>query len=69
MDQFFSRLLDRISDYIAGHRGVPVLVCIPLVILNYILRFIPATNGAFNDLFLHLAVILGLVGILLGEAL
>ncbi len=69
MDKFFSRLLDRISDYIANHRGVPILICIPLVILNYILRLIPATGNAFNDLFLHLAVIIGLLGVLLSDAL
>ncbi len=69
MDKFFSHILDRISDYIATHRGMPILICIPLVILNYILRFIPGTNNAFNDLFLHLAVIIGLLGVLLGEAL
>lgn len=71
VDQTLSRVLDRISDYIAAHRGVPILICVPLVIFNYILRAIPGTQLGFvetTDLFLHLAVLLGLIGVLLGEA-
>ncbi|HZY45745.1 MAG TPA: hypothetical protein VFF70_13480 [Anaerolineae bacterium] len=72
MDKFFSRILDRISDTIANHRGMPILICLPMVIFNYILRVIPGTQLGFvetTDLFLHLAVFIGLLGVLLGEAL
>jgi hypothetical protein len=72
MDSAFSRWLDRISDYIAAHRGVPILLAVGLVVLNYILRMIPGTQLGFvesTDLFLHLAVVVGLLGVLLGEAL
>ena len=65
-------MLDKISDYIAGHRGVPILICLPLVLLNFILRAIPGTQLGFvetTDLFLHLAVLIGLLGVLLGEVL
>ncbi|HIP96339.1 MAG TPA: hypothetical protein EYH32_03890 [Anaerolineae bacterium] len=77
-------LLDRTGDLIAHYRGLPVLAGVALVILNYllaaawpsagvaqvsniflrILRFVIVTN-----LFLHLGVIVGLVGMLLGDAL
>jgi hypothetical protein len=73
LDAFLSRLLDRISDYVAaGHRGVLVLVGVGLVILNYLLRIIPDTQLGFvesTDLLLHLGVIVGLLGVLLGDAL
>ena len=72
IDRSLSRWLDRISDYIANHRGVPILICLPMVVINYVLRAIPGTQLGFvetTDLFLHLAVFLGLLGILLGEAL
>ncbi len=72
MDKFFSHILDRISDIIANHRGMPILICLPMVIFNYILRVIPGTQLGFvetTDLFLHLAVFVGLLGVLLGEAL
>ena len=72
IDRTLSKWLDRISDYIAAHRGLPILVAVGLVVLNYILRAIPETQLGFvesTDLLLHLAVIVGLIGVLLGEAL
>jgi TRAP-type mannitol/chloroaromatic compound transport system permease small subunit len=72
LDAFFSRLLDRISDYIAAHRGMPILLAVLLVVLNYVLRVIPDTQLGFvesTDLLLHLGVLIGLLGVLLGDAL
>ena len=77
-------LLDRIGDFVVRHRGLPVLLGVGLVMLNYILaaawpsaavaqvsdiflrflRFVIVTN-----LFMHLGLIIGLVGILLGDVL
>ncbi|HZY42285.1 MAG TPA: hypothetical protein VFF59_09835 [Anaerolineae bacterium] len=71
-DRAISKWLDRVSDYIAAHRGLPILLAVGLVVLNYVLRAIPETQLGFvesTDLFLHLAVIIGLLGVLLGEAL
>lgn len=72
LDRSISKWLDRISDYIATHRGMPILLAVGLVVLNYILRAIPETQLGFvesTDLLLHLAVVVGLLGVLLGEAL
>jgi len=72
LDAFFSKLLDRISDYIAAHRGMPILLAVLLVVLNYVLRVIPDTQLGFvesTDLLLHLGVLIGLLGVLLGDAL
>ena len=72
LDALFSKLLDRISDYIAAHRGMPILFAVLLVVLNYVLRVIPDTQLGFvesTDLLLHLGVLIGLLGVLLGDAL
>jgi hypothetical protein len=72
LDAWMSRMLDRISDYVSGHRGVPVLIGVLLVILNYLLRLLPDTQLGFiesTDLLLHLGVMVGLLGVLLGDAL
>ncbi len=72
IDRSFSKALDRVSDYVAGHRGVPILLALGLVVLNYILRVIPGEQLGFvesTDLLLHLAVLIGLLGVLLGDAL
>ncbi len=72
LDAWLSGLLDRISDYVSTHRGVPVLIGVLLVVLNYVLLIIPGVQLGFvetTNLLLHLGVIVGLVGVLLGDAL
>jgi ABC-type amino acid transport system permease subunit len=72
LDAWLSKILDRISDYVSVHRGVPVLLGVLLVVLNYILLIIPGVQLGFvetTNLFLHLGVIVGLIGVLLGDAL
>jgi hypothetical protein len=72
LDAWFSKLLDRISDYVSAHRGAPVLLGVLLVVLNYVLVIIPGVQLGFvetTNLFLHLGVIIGLLGVLLGDAL
>ena len=72
LDAWLSRLLDGISDYVSTHRGVPVLMGVLLVVLNYLLVIIPGVQLGFvetTNLFLHLGVIVGLLGVLLGDAL
>ncbi len=72
LDRWTSHQLDRISDYLAAHRGMPIFVAIGLVAINFVFRLIPGVQLGFiesSDVFLHLGIIVGLVGILLGEAL
>jgi len=66
-------MIDRISEYLAHNKAMPVFVGVLLVILNYggqffahmpVVGFISSTN-----LLLHLGIIVGLLGILLGDAL
>ena len=51
-------------------KGLPLLIGILLVILNFIVQYIPglASLGDSN-LLLHLGVVVGLLGVLLAEAL
>jgi hypothetical protein len=72
LDALLSRWIDRVSDYISGHRGVPILLGVVLVVLNYVLLIIPGVQLGFvetTNLFLHIGVIVGLVGVVLGDAL
>jgi hypothetical protein len=69
-----ANLLKRISDFLARVPGLPVLVGVFLVILNFVLRLLPGTWPVVGwlthtDFFLHLGVVVGLVGVLLGDAL
>jgi len=63
-------MLDRISAYIAEHKGVPVLLGVLLVVANLALALLaPGSWLVTSNLFLHLGVVAGLLGILLGDAL
>jgi hypothetical protein len=70
-------LLVIFSEYIASHKGLPVLLGVGLVLVGLVLTFFPALgngNGLVgwsvrNHLLLYVGTILGFVGILLGDAL
>ena len=63
-------ILDRLSELLAKRRGLPTLLAILLVIVNLIVQFIPGLEWlARTNLFLHLGVIVGLIGVLLSAAL
>ena len=67
------RWFKRISEFLARFPGLPVIVAVCLVAINFLLQLLPdwPVVGwlAHTHLLLHLGVILGLLGILLGDAL
>ena len=68
-----SELLKRVSNFLARVPGLPIIVAIGLVVLNFVLQFLPdwPVVGwlAHTHLLLHLGLVLGLLGVLLGDAL
>ena len=66
-------MLDRISDYLAHNKAMPVLLGVLLVILNYAAQFFAHTPilgfMAQTNLLLHLGIVVGLIGILVGDAM
>ena len=68
-----SKFLERISDFLARMPGLPILGAVVLVVLNFLLQLLPAwpVVGWLADthLLLHIGLVLGFVGLLLGDAL
>ena len=65
-------LLDRVSQFLAQMGGLPILVAVGLVVLNLVLQFVQLplfVALADANVFLHLGVIVGLLGVLLSDAL
>ena len=67
-------LLKRISDFLASLPGLPVLIGVVLVVANFLVRLLPGVWPVVgwlvqSVLLLHLGVVVGLIGILLGDAL
>ena len=70
MARQISRWLDRTSNYLAARRGLPTLIGVALVLLNFVVQFIPGLEGlARTNLLLHLGIAIGLLGLLLAQAL
>jgi len=67
--QKFSRFLDRISDFLAARKGLLPLIGLLLVVINFILQFFSLGWIAESNLFLHLGLILAIIGFLLAWAL
>lgn len=66
----FSQFLDQVSDYLAHRKGLLPILGIVLIVLNWILQFIPGLEGfAGTNSLLHLGVILAIVGFMLAWAL
>ena len=66
-------LLRRLSSFLARLPGLPILLAIGLILLNFVVQLLPGWPitrwMAQTNVWLHLGLILGFFGILLGDAL
>jgi hypothetical protein len=71
MDDFMNNLLDRASDSLARRPGLLPLLGIGLILFNFLLQIFPGSGIWLVDsnLFLHLGLVLGILGLLLVRAL
>jgi hypothetical protein len=67
------KLLKRISNFLARLPGLPILVAIALVVVNFVLQLLPEWPIvdwlAHTHFFLHVGLVVGFLGVLLGDAL
>jgi hypothetical protein len=68
-----AQYLKRAADFLARLPGLPIIVAVGLVVLNFVFQLLPdwpvVAWLARTHLFLHIGVVLGFLGILLGDAL
>ena len=65
-----SKFLDRASEFLAHRKGLLPIIGILLIALNLILQFIlPGNLIASSNLFLHIGLIIALIGLMLAWAL
>ena len=61
------------TDFLARLPGLPVLLAVLLIVLNFVVRLLPGWPVVEwlvrTDLLLHLGAVVGFLGILLGDAL
>lgn len=61
--------LDRISAFIARYKGLPTMLAVLLVVLNFVFQFLNLGWLSSSNLLLHLGIVVGLIGLLLAQAL
>jgi len=65
-----SRLLDKMSNYLAHRKGLLPLLGLLLILVNLVLQFVPGLGWvAQTDLLLHLGLIIAITGLMLAWAL
>ena len=69
MFQRMNKTLDKVSEYLAPRKGLLPLIGILLIIVNFILQFLPVGWLKDSNFFLHLGVIMAIFGLMLAWAL
>ena len=65
----FSKFLDQVSEFIARRRGLLPIIGVLLIGLNFALQIVHTGWIGDSNLFLHIGIILAIVGFLLASAL
>ncbi|MCI0396984.1 MAG: hypothetical protein L0332_15570 [Chloroflexi bacterium] len=67
MDNFLNRFLDSTSDFLAERPGLLPLLAVVLIFFNFLLQIFPGSGYWLveSNLFLHLGLIVGFLGLLL----
>ena len=70
MGKRINHLLDSLAEILAQRKGLLIIISILLIVTNYLLQFAPGLGWiAQTNLFLHLGVIIGLIGVMIAWAL
>ena len=65
-----SKLLDRMSEYLAHRKGLLPIIGLSLILINLVIQFIfPGSFLADTNLFLHIGLIVAIFGLMLSWAL
>lgn len=67
MDERINELVERINGFLMRKPGALPLVGVGLIVVNFVLQLFPGSEAwiARSNLFLHLGLILSLIGLLL----
>lgn len=64
-----SKFIDDASEFFAGRKGLLPLIGLALIVINFILRLTVAGWLVQTDFFLHLGLIVAILGFMLAWAL
>ncbi|MCL4268057.1 MAG: hypothetical protein KJZ72_00860 [Anaerolineales bacterium] len=65
-----SKLLDKLSEYLAHRKGLLPIIGLFFIVVNLILQFaLPGSLLTESDLFLHIGLLIAIFGLMLAWAL
>jgi len=67
--QWLNRFLDKLSEFLARRKGLLPLSGILLILANYVLQFLPLGWISTSNLFLHVGLVIAILGLMLAWAL
>jgi hypothetical protein len=65
MNKSLSHLVDQISNYLAPRKGLLPLIGIGFIILNLIFQIAPLGWVSTSQLFMHIGLIIAIIGLML----
>jgi hypothetical protein len=69
MFQWLNKTIDRFSEYLAPRKGLLPLIGLLLIVINFILQFLPIGWIRDSNLFLHIGLVVAILGLMLAWAL
>ena len=70
MDKFILNLLDKSADFMAERPGFLPLLAVGFILFNFLLQIFPGSGWIVeSNLFLHVGLIVGILGLLIIRAL
>jgi len=67
--QWLNRSVDKLSEFLAHRKGLLPLSGILLILANYVLQFLPLGWISTSNLFLHIGLVIAILGLMLAWAL
>jgi hypothetical protein len=69
MFRWLNKTIDRLSEFLAPRKGLLPLIGAFLVITNLVIQFFPVGWIKDSNLFLHLGIVIAIVGLMLAWVL
>ncbi len=69
MSTWLNKIIDKLSEFLASRKGLLPLLGLVLILINLCLQFLPASWIRDSNLFLHLGIMLAIIGLMFAWAL
>ncbi len=69
MFQWLNKTIDKLSEFLAPRKGLLPLIGIFLIVINFVLQFLPAGWVKESNLLMHIGLVIAILGLMLAWAL